>query len=133
MIALRLLFTGGLVWVPILIGIGLLGLCYVGHVTGRRRGWTIAYRRRILRLGRSLIPILPLAGIFGTVWGLIDTLGFIGRQSSGDIQRHVPQIMERFSVALNTTFWGVLFALLCLVFYQTTLIQLEEADDEGRI
>jgi biopolymer transport protein ExbB/TolQ len=107
----------------------ILGLWYIAYVHGKQRDWRRTRRIRALVLGRALIPVLPLSGIGGTVWGLIKTLAFMGGQPDGKID--MPGVVARFSVALNTTFWGVVFAVLALVLYQTALSQLEGAEGDG--
>ena len=124
----RLLFKGSLWPLPFLFGLALLGLWYVAYAYGKQRDWKRTSRIKYLVLGRALIPVLPLSGIFGTVLGLIETLAFMGSQPSGKID--MPQVVAKFSVALNTTFWGVLFAVLALILYQTALAQLEGAQGE---
>ena len=125
---LGLLFKGSLWLLPFLFGTALVILWYAAFIYGRRKDWTRASRVKTLVLGRALIPVLPLSGIFGTVWGLIETLSFMGTQAKGEMD--MPVVVSKFSLALNTTFWGVLFAVVTLLLYQTALSHLEGAESE---
>ena len=122
----RMLFSGWLWLLPAGLGIVIVacGLCL--SFVARRWNWTRDRRAQHLRLGRALIPVLPLSGIFGTVWGLMDTLLFI-RDKGADFE--MSGVVQRFGVALNTTFWGVLFAVIALVLYEVQIGQLEGVDD----
>ena len=53
----------------------------------------------------QLIPIFPLLGILGTVAGLI--LG---------LQEGLDRIQEGLSTAMNTTLWGLVFAIILKIF-----------------
>lgn len=121
---LELLFSGGTVFLPILAATALLlrGQ-YVGGRGSRKRGRPVAARIRDVRFCRRLVPGLPLLGLLGTVWGLIDTLRFMGanEQSSAN----VAQIVARFAPALSSTLWGIIGALVCMVFFESLIHSLE--------
>lgn len=55
----------------------------------------------------------PLAGLFGTIWGLIHAFVNIGRERSADLAVIAPGIAE----ALLTTLVGLIVAIPALVFY----------------
>ena len=123
-----LLFNGYLWIVPVSLGLALTAVWCAAYYVGKQRDWKVAKRTRLLRTGRALIQVLPLSGVLGTVWGLINTLSFMGTQANGKMD--MPKVVERFAVALNTTLWGVLFACLTLVLYQVALSELEGDEDE---
>jgi len=83
-----------------------------------------------LYVGRTLVVLLPLLGIFGTVWGLIDTISYLGSADLSDPSA-MPAILDRFATALNTTFWGVLGAVINIALYEPAIASLEAIDDEG--
>jgi len=124
-----MLFSGVLWLLP--VGLGLIIVVWGVFLSflARRRNWTRAKRARQLHIGRALIPILPLSGIFGTVWGLMNALLFM-RQKAGT-EFDMAGVVQRFGVALNTTFWGVAFAVVALVIYEVQIAQLEGIEDEA--
>ena len=123
---LGFLFEGVFWLLPAGLGVVLVGLWYVAYVIGRKREWDPLARSKALRLGRSLIPLLPLSGILGTVCGLTNTLSFMAEQAGGKID--IAQVAQRFSVALNTTIWGLGFALVGLALYETAIAKQEKSD-----
>ncbi len=87
-------------------------------------------RLRLLYLGRALIPLLPLSGILGTVWGLIETIGFM---AGADLASPgaLSETMTRFATALNTTFWGIVGAGISIFLYETSITPREAVEDEN--
>lgn len=125
---LRILFSGSLWVLPFAFGLILVLAGGFLAFFAKRRNWTREKRMRYLRLGRTMIPILPLLGIGGTVWGLMDTLLFMSDKTGAGF--NMSGVIPRFGVALNTTFWGVFFAVVALVLYETQLAQLGDRGDE---
>lgn len=124
---LKILFSGILWLIPMGLGVMIIAWGLFLSLLARRRNWTRKRRLLYLRIGRSIIPALPLSGIFGTVWGLMDTLLFMQNKSGGDFD--ISGVVARFGVALNTTLWGVVFAVIAVVLYEVQIGQLEAADD----
>jgi biopolymer transport protein ExbB/TolQ len=57
----------------------------------------------------------------------MDTLLFMRGKTGSDFD--MSGVVDRFGVALNTTLWGVVFAVIALVLYEVQIGQLEAADD----
>jgi biopolymer transport protein TolQ len=57
--------------------------------------------------------VTPFVGLFGTVWGIMDAFGDIGRMGSANLAVVAPGISE----ALITTAMGLLAAIPAAVFY----------------
>ena len=62
----------------------------------------------------NLIELLPIMGILGTVWGLRNALVVIATKEIPGIK----DIATEIAPALSTTFFGLLFAVLNLFFFQ---------------
>jgi biopolymer transport protein ExbB/TolQ len=122
-----MLFSGTLWLLPMGLGVMIVAWGLFLSLLARRRNWTRKQRLLYLRIGRSIIPALPLSGIFGTVWGLMDTLLFMRGKTGSDFD--MSGVVDRFGVALNTTLGGVVFAVIALVLYEVQIGQLEAADD----
>jgi biopolymer transport protein ExbB/TolQ len=122
-----LLFGGWTTLIPIfltLVGVGFV--FWVGSFA-HRSGWTVKKRIGWLYRLRNLIPMLPLSGLFGTIWSLIDTLSFMDQQGSG-ASADISKIVTRFAPALSSTLWGILGAFVLIVLAELSLHQLEEDD-----
>jgi biopolymer transport protein TolQ len=63
--------------------------------------------------------ISPLLGLFGTIWGLVDSFVKIGQMQSADIATVAPGIAE----ALITTLAGLMVAIPALVMYHYCINQ----------
>jgi len=124
---IKMMFEGQLWILPVFIGLVILLWGLFLGLFSKRRNWTRDKRIHYLRLGRSIIPVLPMSGIFGTVWGLMDTLLVIGRSSVKNLDMNV--VAGKFAVALNTTFWGIVFAFLSILVFEIQLNQLEAIDE----
>ena len=61
----------------------------------------------------SLIELLPILGILGTVWGLRNALVVIANTQNPTIKH----IATEIAPALSTTFFGLLFAAINLVLF----------------
>lgn len=61
----------------------------------------------------NLIEILPIMGILGTVWALKNALGQIAATEMPTIK----DIATEIAPALSTTFYGLLFAVTNLIFF----------------
>lgn len=72
----------------------------------------------------SLLPIIiavsPLLGLFGTIWGLMQSFTEIGKAHAADLAVIAPGI----AVALMTTLGGLLVAIPALVAYNILVIAL---------
>lgn len=122
-----MLFGGWTTLIPIFLTVGgLVFVIWIGHFA-HRAGWTIRKRVSWLYRLRNLIPMLPLSGLFGTIWSLIDTLSFMGQQGSG-ASADISKIFTRFAPALSSTLWGILGAFVLTVLAELSLHQLEEDD-----
>jgi len=120
---LRLLIEGQF-WVIVCSwGLVLILWWWYAYFWLKRKEKTIFVRISALRFGSSLIPLCPLLGILGTVWGLMNTLSFVGSSQGG--VTNTSGIVTRFATALNTTFWGIFFAVIASVLYQYALNRLE--------
>lgn len=130
MIPLSELLTGWTSFLPILATLALLlrGGYLISRLS-RAHGRTTAHRIKGLRYCRSLVAGLPLLGIMGTVLGLMDTLGSLGNTELQSAQG-IGKITEKFAPALASTFWGVVGAIVCLIFLETCIHSLEEESDE---
>lgn len=58
--------------------------------------------------------VSPMVGLFGTVWGMINAFNILGISAG---QPRPGQLAGAISVALVTTFWGLLIAIPCLSVY----------------
>ncbi len=56
----------------------------------------------------------PMIGLFGTVWGMIDTFSAIVRAGG---QPEAPALADGISTALVTTWWGMVVAIPALAVY----------------
>ena len=95
----------------VIIIVGLYTILCICHLMGKRRQyeknnklaenskWMKRNLRRSIRYQWG-IDVCPLLGTLGTVVGLINNT------VSGDLEKN-------FLLALTTTFWGLLFAILC--------------------
>ena len=83
------------------------------------------YKKRIFwefQILSSLIEILPILGILGTVWGIMNALGYIQSVEAPTIRL----ISQRLAPALSTTFLGLSFAILNLLLYTFTTSYVDE-------
>jgi len=126
---LSILVSGTLWLLPAGVGAALVIWGVLLFFIARRWDWTRRRRMHQLRIGRSIIPVLPMLGILGTVWGLMDTLLFMRNKTGGNFD--IAGVVDRFGVALNTTFWGIIFSVLAIVIYEFQLGQLEATDEDA--
>ncbi len=66
--------------------------------------------------------VAPMVGLFGTVWGMIDAFNLLGISAG---QPRPGQLAGAISVALVTTFWGLLIAIPSLFVYGFFRSQIE--------
>jgi len=74
--------------------------------------------------------VAPMVGLFGTVYGMIqafDVLGSAGGQPRPD------QLAAKISIALVTTFWGLLIAIPSLVIHGIFRSQIESVVGEAAV
>lgn len=119
-----ILFSGVLWLVPMILGLSIVGFGIFLSFFAKKRAWSVEKRLRYLRIGRALIPALPLSGICGTVWGLMNALLFMK-----DNMEDMGGVLNRFGTALNTTFWGVIFGFFAVILYEVQLGQMKENAD----
>ncbi len=70
----------------------------------------------------NLIEILPMLGLFGTVWGLMNALVIIAESQSPTIK----DIAINIAPAISTTFLGLLFAIINLWIFNLNRAYFEE-------
>ena len=127
---LKLLVSGPASLLPVFAAAILLGRAYyLGGDHSRKRGMTQAQRLRRLRFCRSMVPVLPLLGIMGTVVGLVRTLSYMGSMVLG-ASGAMTGVIHRFAPALASTFWGVVGAISCIVLIESTIHAAEDDPDE---
>lgn len=128
-----------------IVGIGLFLIfyqCYLFWIPGKfLRTSIFAHSLRVerdyrkkrleleLRIVSSLIELLPVLGIMGTVWGIMSALNYIRTVDTPTINI----IAQRLAPALSTTFFGLVFAATNLVlfnflapYFEETLYEPEE-------
>jgi biopolymer transport protein ExbB len=86
------------------------------EIAGRRESQEL--QRFVGTLG-IIAAVSPLLGLLGTVFGMIETFGLIGRDGVGNAQGLAGGIAE----ALITTASGLTVAIPCLVFYRLFVYQ----------
>ncbi len=130
----RLFFGNWTSIVPLAIGfvICICSIWLLHHVwpigSARGVGWAIKKRIACLHRLRSLVPILPLSGLFGTIYSLIMTLDFMAK--ADNVSEALPDVIARFAPALSSTLWGIIGAVTAIVIIELGLHQLEETDKE---
>jgi len=88
---------------------------------------SVIYREeRLVPLIGASAAIAPLLGLFGTVWGLMNSFVGISHQQSADITAVAPGIAQ----ALVTTVAGLLVAIPALVIFNYLNMQLRAIDQE---
>ena len=88
----------------------------------------MSWPKRIIAMDllRRFIPLLPLTGIFGTIWALVKTLAFMAEQSKKmNISDALPDVLARFAPALFSTAVGVVGAVICIIIVEFGLNHLE--------
>ena len=86
------------------------------EIAGRRENQEL--QKFVGTLG-IIAAVTPLLGLLGTVFGMIETFGFIGQEGVGNAQGLAGGIAE----ALITTAAGLTVAIPCLVFYRLFIYQ----------
>jgi len=74
--------------------------------------------------------VAPMVGLFGTVYGMIqafDILGSAGGQPQSD------QLAAKISIALVTTFWGLLIAIPSLLIHGIFRVRIESIAGEATV
>lgn len=72
--------------------------------------------------------VAPMVGLFGTVWGMIEAFNLLG-VSAG--QPKPTQLASAISVALVTTFWGLLVGIPSLFMYGLFRMRIESLVSEA--
>ena len=86
-------------------------------------------RLKELQRKRALVPILPLSGLFGTVWGLIDVLSYMGLKSD-NLADEMSTIISKFAPCFTTTLIGIFFAGIYMYAYASKIAELEDILEE---
>jgi biopolymer transport protein ExbB len=74
--------------------------------------------------------VAPMVGLFGTVWGMIEAFNLLG-VSAG--QPKPAQLASSISVALVTTFWGLLVGIPSLFMYGLFRMRIESLVTEAAV
>lgn len=86
----------------------------------------IAHEEAYLPFFSATAAVSPLLGLFGTVWGLIQSLVGISQKQSADIATVAPGIAE----ALITTLAGIMVAIPALVMFVYLNTQLKNLEQK---
>ena len=73
---------------------------------------------------RYSVWLIPSLGFLGTVMGISDTLAYVG-SVDGQSEQFLAEISSRLSFAFDTTFTGILIAII-IVFFEYLIIKFEE-------
>ncbi|MBN1816904.1 MAG: MotA/TolQ/ExbB proton channel family protein [Sedimentisphaerales bacterium] len=74
--------------------------------------------------------VAPMVGLFGTVYGMIQAFGILGIAGG---QPRPDELAEKISVALVTTFWGLLIAIPALTLYGVFRSRIESLSSEAAV
>ncbi|MBN1126509.1 MAG: MotA/TolQ/ExbB proton channel family protein [Sedimentisphaerales bacterium] len=74
--------------------------------------------------------VAPMVGLFGTVYGMIQAFGILGIAGG---QPRPDELAEKISVALVTTFWGLLIAIPALALYGVFRSRIESLSSEAAV
>jgi biopolymer transport protein ExbB/TolQ len=95
-------------------------------ILDEQRSYLDSYRfERAWNVARSGIEVYPLLGVLGTIFALWLAM----REPAGDAAATVGTIVERFGLAIDSTFAGLAVAILLMVvnsFYETLFVRLTE-------
>ena len=122
---MRELFTGWTNIIPLVISVVIIVFALWVSQFAYRVGWAVSKRIAWLSRLRGLIPILPLAGLFGTVVSLIVTLSFMG-ENAAQISQIMPEVIRKFAPALTSTMWGISGAFVSIIIIELGLHKLED-------
>ena len=86
-------------------------------------------RLKSLVRGQALIPILPLTGLIGTIWGLMQTLSYMG-EVGNDLANQVGDVLLKFAPCLTTTVIGIAGSITFLFLYNIAINQLEDSIED---
>lgn len=74
--------------------------------------------------------VAPMVGLFGTVWGMIEAFNLLGISAG---QPKPTQLASAISVALVTTFWGLLVGIPSLFMHGLFRMKIEELSSEAAV
>jgi biopolymer transport protein ExbB len=74
--------------------------------------------------------VAPMVGLFGTVWGMIEAFNLLGISAG---QPKPTQLASAISVALVTTFWGLLVGIPSLFMYGLFRMKIEGLSSEAAV
>ncbi len=96
------------------------------NILDERRPYLESFRfETAWNVARSGIEIYPLLGVLGTIFALWLAM----REPTGDAATTVGTIVERFGLAIDSTFAGLAVAILLMVvnsYYETLFVRLSE-------
>ncbi|MHC4760628.1 MAG: MotA/TolQ/ExbB proton channel family protein [Planctomycetota bacterium] len=107
-----------------------------GSVESARQYAAEALQERGLQLMRKtqwcqiIGSVAPMVGLFGTVFGMIQAFNLLGQGTEGP---RYELLAEAISVALVTTFWGLLVGIPALFFYGMFQTRIEAFISEAAI
>jgi biopolymer transport protein ExbB len=107
-----------------------------GTVESARQYAAEALQERGLRLMRKaqwcqiIGSVAPMVGLFGTVFGMIQAFNLLGQGTEGP---RYELLAEAISIALVTTFWGLLVGIPSLFFYGMFQTRIEAFVSEAAI
>jgi hypothetical protein len=101
------LFNGWPDAVIVVLGLLMMAIFVGVLVATWRRRLSVARSRSWQTFLGHFVPLFPLLGILGTVIGLMDTMAYLGTEGSGRLAGAI----DRFGVAMSTTFWGIIFCV----------------------
>ena len=96
------------------------------YTTGQTVDEIVYKESSLIPLVGACMTISPLLGLFGTVWGLVQSFADISRQQSADIATVAPGI----AMALITTVAGLVVAIPAAFIYYYLQIQLRSIENK---
>jgi flagellar motor component MotA len=106
---------------------GLLGRCIRQQAAEslQERGMQLMRKAQWCQIIGS---VAPMVGLFGTVYGMIRAFNLLGQGTEGP---RYEMLAESISMALVTTFWGLLVAIPALFLYGVFQTRIESAVAEA--
>ncbi len=103
---------------------------YIEHVASDTLHDCAMRLMRKVELCNIIGNVAPMVGLFGTVYGMIQAFGLLG--ISGGAPRH-DQLAAKISIALVTTFWGLLIAIPALTVHGIFRTRIEALVSEAAV
>jgi biopolymer transport protein ExbB/TolQ len=101
-------------------------LGFLEHMIGQAHESVLYTEERLIPLVGACGTVAPLLGLFGTVWGLMNSFIGISHKQSADIAAVAPGIAQ----ALVTTVAGLLVAIPAYIIYHYLSAQLRHIDQQ---